>query len=71
LLRTGLIVITAVYLARGLLIVPTVILVPYSQGAFDYWSSIIVLIYGVVHAVGLTRAWPDLARRGSHSGPPS
>ena len=35
LLRTSLIVITAIYLARGLLIIPTVIYVPYPEGAFD------------------------------------
>ncbi|MEL6487340.1 MAG: hypothetical protein AAFQ13_09370 [Pseudomonadota bacterium] len=68
LLRTGLIVITAIYLARGLLIIPVVMLVPYPEGAFDYWSSIIVLIYGAVHAVGLARAWPDLARKNLKTG---
>ena len=71
LLRTGLIVITAIYLARGLLIVPTVLFVPYPEGAFDYWSSLIVLVYGGVHAIGLAHAWPALARQGAQSGVPS
>lgn len=60
LLRTALVAITAIYLARGLLIIPVVFTVPYPEGAFDYWSSAIVLIYGIVHAVGLWRAWPAL-----------
>jgi hypothetical protein len=59
LLRTALAAITAIYLLRGLLIVPIVI-VPYPQGAFDYWSSLIVLAYGLVHTFGLWLAWPVL-----------
>lgn len=61
LLRTGLVVITAIYLARGLLLVPVVLSVPYPEGAFDYWSSAIVLVYGLVHAIGTARAWRSLA----------
>jgi hypothetical protein len=60
LLRTALVAITLVYLLRGLLIVPVVVIVPYPEGAFDYWSSLIVLVYGLVHAIGLWRAWPLL-----------
>ncbi len=60
LLRTGLAAITAIYLLRGALLVPVFLYVPYAEGAFDYWSSAIVLVYGVVHAIGLWRAWPVL-----------
>lgn len=60
LLRTALIAITAIYLARGFLIIPVVLTVPYPEGAFDYWSSAIVLVYGIVHALGLRRAWSAL-----------
>ncbi len=60
LLRTALVAISAIYLARGLLLVPVLIYVPYQQGAFDYWSSLIVLGYGIVHAVGTWRAWPAI-----------
>jgi len=60
LLRTALVAITLIYLARGLLIVPVVLIVPWPEGAFDFWSSLIVLVYGIVHAVGLWRAWPTL-----------
>lgn len=64
LLRTGLVTITAIYLARGLLIVPVALTVPYPQGAFDYWSSAIVLIYGIAYAVGTWRAWPAITPSG-------
>ena len=57
LLRTALVAITATYLVRGLLIIPVALMVPYPEGAFDYWSSLIVLVYGIVHAAGLWLAW--------------
>lgn len=60
LLRTALLAITAIYLLRGLLLIPIMIIVPYPEGAFDYWSSLIVLAYGCVHAAGLWLAWPAL-----------
>jgi hypothetical protein len=63
LLRIALVAITAIYLARGLLIIPVALFVPYPEGAFDYWSSIIVLIYGVIHAFGTWKAWPALSKR--------
>lgn len=61
LLRTALVAITAIYLLRGAVLIPAFLFVPYPEGAFDYWSSAIVLIYGVVHLVGLIRAWPALS----------
>lgn len=60
LLRVALIGITAIYLLRGALLIPTILYVPYPEGAFDYWSSAIVLIYGLVHLIGLVRVWPAL-----------
>jgi len=64
LLRTGLIAISAIYLARGLLLGPAILLNP--QGAagvtpFVWWSSLIVLAYGLVYAIGTWTAWSSLA----------
>lgn len=60
LLRTGLVVITGIYLARGLLVIPA-----FAMGreinAFGWWSSLIVLIYGLAYLIGTWRAWPRLA----------
>ena len=61
LLRTALVLITAIYLARGALLIPTIILVPYPEGAFDYWSSAIVLVYGLVHLIGTVKSWRSLS----------
>lgn len=63
LMRAALVAITAIYLGRGLLLVP-ILLAPRPAPAFDVWSSIIVLGYGVVYATGTWRAWPALGRAG-------
>ena len=60
LLRTALVIITAIYLARGLVLVPALMQAPYPGSTFDLWSSAIVLVYGIVHAVGLRLAWTAL-----------
>lgn len=62
LLRTALVAITAVYLLRGLAIVPVAMLRPEQFQAFWLWSSGIVLIYGLIHLFGLWRSWPALSR---------
>ncbi len=61
LMRTALVAISAVYLLRGLLIVP--VLMKPGAPAFDIWSSIIVLVYGVIYALGTWRAWDQLSHR--------
>ena len=65
LVRTALVLISAVYLARGLILLPALVLQPGSVGAFMIWSSLIVLGYGIAYAVGTWRAWPALSRRPS------
>jgi len=59
LMRTALVVISAIYLARGLFIVP-VLIDASARTPFNIWSSLIVLGYGVAYAVGTWKAWPDL-----------
>jgi len=61
LLRTGLVAITAIYLLRGLLFVPLNLWRPQWDSSFAIWSSLIVLAFGAVHAMGTARAWPHLA----------
>ena len=61
LLRTGLIVITAIYLLRALLFVPLHFWRPQHSDSFAIWSSLIVLAYGTVYAVGTVKAWRHLA----------
>ncbi|HEX8379046.1 MAG TPA: hypothetical protein VF619_00695 [Allosphingosinicella sp.] len=61
LMRTALVAITAVYLLRGLALIPLALLRPALVDSFALWSSLIVLAYGIVHAAGTWRAWPALA----------
>lgn len=61
LLRTALVAITAIYLLRALAFVPLHFWRPQHSDAFAIWSSAIVLVYGIVHLVGLMRAWRHLA----------
>ncbi|MGC1301092.1 MAG: hypothetical protein WA840_01850 [Caulobacteraceae bacterium] len=61
-LRPILVAICAVYLLRAAAL-PA--LLAYATGpgrsaAFMVWSSAIVLVYGVVHAVGVSTDWADL-----------
>lgn len=61
LLRTGLIAISAVYLLRGLVLLPMLLLTPEKVNGFAVWSSIIVLVYGLFYATGTWKAWPQLS----------
>lgn len=61
LLRTGLIAISAVYLLRGLVLLPMLLLTPEKVNGFAVWSSIIVLVYGLFYAIGTWKAWPQLS----------
>lgn len=64
LLRTGLVVISGIYLARGaMLFMPATFNRPDLAPSFMFWSSLIVLVYGIAYAVGTWRAWPRLSQR--------
>lgn len=62
LLRTGLVVISVIYLLRGLAFVP-IAFSPAAQTPFNIWSSAIVLGYGVAYAVGTWLAWSSLSNK--------
>ena len=59
LMRTALVTISAIYLARGLFIVP-VLIEASTRTPFNIWSSLIVLGYGIAYALGTWKAWPEL-----------
>jgi hypothetical protein len=62
LMRTALIVISVIYLLRGLFIIP-IMLEPAMRSPFNIWSSLIVLGYGFAYAVGTWQAWPQLSSK--------
>ncbi len=61
LLKTGLVAITAVYLLRGLVLFPMLIFAADKVNSFAIWSSLIVLVYGLVYAIGIWKAWGSLS----------
>lgn len=63
LMRTALVLISAIYLLRGLVLIPAVLLNPGGILPFVLWSSLIVLVYGLAYAVGTWTAWPTLSGR--------
>ncbi len=63
LLRTGLVVISAIYMLRALALVPAHLIRPELTDRFAIWSSLIVLAYGLAYTIGTWRAWPTLSRR--------
>lgn len=62
LMRTALVLISGIYLARGLLIIP-ILIEPPARTGFNIWSSLIVLVFGIVYATGTWLAWPALSQR--------
>ena len=60
LLRTGLVAISAIYLARSLVVVPILLLRPAMTSPFLLWSSAIVLVFGLAHGIGTWTAWTGL-----------
>jgi hypothetical protein len=65
LMRTALVVISAIYLLRGLFIIP-IMIEPAMRTSFNIWSSLIVLGFGFAYAIGTWKAWPQLSIRPSH-----
>lgn len=63
LLRAGLMVISAIYLLRGLALIPALLINGGDVMPFVLWSSLIVLVYGFAYAVGTWTAWSTLSPR--------
>jgi hypothetical protein len=60
LLPLALLAITGVYLLRGAVLIPLLLFARSKATPFLVWSSVVCLIYGIVHAVGLAQVWPRL-----------
>ena len=62
--RAALVLITGIYLARGLVVFsPDVLMRSDLSSSFLLYSSLIVLAYGVIHAVGTWQVWTELSSR--------
>jgi hypothetical protein len=61
LIRTALVIISAIYLLRGLFIIP-IMIEPAMRNPFDIWSSLIVLGYGFVYTAGTWQFWKQQSK---------
>ena len=55
--KVVLVLISAIYLLRGLAILAAIFVVPEQIDSFAIWSSIISFIFGVFYAVGTKKEW--------------
>jgi hypothetical protein len=60
LLRTALVLISAIYLLRAAALLPLLILRPGAVDSFAIVSSLVALAYGLAYAIGTWSAWPRL-----------
>ena len=65
LLKAGLVIISAIYLIRGMIFIPALIVKPEIVDGFLVWSSLICMVYGFSYAVGTRQIW---ARKIEHKG---
>ena len=56
-LKWALITITAIYLARGLAIVPLLVFARARSTPFLVWSSLVCSLFGAVYLLGLSQVW--------------
>lgn len=59
-LKAALLLMTAVYLLRGLAIVPLLLFARARATPFLVWSSLICIGYGAVHLAGVSQVWDRL-----------
>lgn len=59
-LRLALPLIAAAYLLRGLAFAPLMRAIPSNSLAFWLWSGTICFAIGILHVLGIIRAWPHL-----------
>lgn len=60
-IKPVLVLVSAIYLIRGLGFIPALFLIPEQVDSFLVWSSIISLIFGLIYAVGTKQEWSKLS----------
>ena len=63
LLRTALVLISAIYLLRAFALLPILLLRPDLADSFTVVSSLVVLVYGLAYAIGTWIRWTALRAR--------
>jgi len=60
LLKTALVIISCIYLLRGLAAIPIMVIKPEVVDSFLIWSSLICFVYGMFYALGSWQQWSRL-----------
>ena len=60
-LKAGLVVISTIYLIRGIVFILAYFVKPEIVDAFLVWSSVICLVYGFSYAIGTKQIWTKLS----------
>lgn len=60
-LKASLVIISAIYLLRGLVLLPAYLVKPELVDTFLIWSSLICLVYGAAYAIGTRQMWTRLS----------
>lgn len=61
LLKSILVVITTIYMVRGLVLFPVIYFKPDIIDSFIVWSSIICIVYALTHAIGIFQVWTQIS----------
>ena len=59
-LKYVLVTISAVYLLRGLVLIPGLLFIPDKVDSFAFWSSIVSFVFGLFYAIGTYQEWSKL-----------
>ena len=62
-IKPVLVLVSAIYLVRGLGLIPAFIFMPEQVDAFLVWSSLVSLIFGLFYAIGTRQEWGNLLRK--------
>lgn len=61
-LKFCLIAISAIYLLRGLVVIPMLMITPHKVDSFVVWSSLLSLLFGLCYAIGSYQEWASLPK---------
>jgi hypothetical protein len=62
-IKPVLVLVSVIYLVRGLGLIPAFIIMPERVDAFLVWSSLVSLIFGLSYAIGTKQEWSSLSAK--------
>jgi len=59
-LKSVLVIVSGIYLIRGLALIPVFVIIPEQVDEFSVWSSLLSLLIGLAYTVGTKQEWLNL-----------